>query len=140
VAASNSGSAVDGGEGMIVIGIGSTSRVTVDNVLDVIAAASRKIEAAAASPASLIATLDRPAINRVLQEAAATAGLEIAFLPIERLRLVAGGCVTCSEKSMKQYGIPSIAEAAALAATGTNAKLLVPRFCGRNITAGIASS
>jgi cobalt-precorrin 5A hydrolase len=141
VAASDAGSAMGGGEGMIAIGIGTTSRATVDDLVDVIAAALKKIELAmAATPPSLIAALDRPAINPVLKEAAARSHLEIAFLPIEHLRLAAHGCLTHSEKSRKQYGVPSVAEAAALAAAGANAKLLVARFCGRNATAGIASS
>jgi cobalt-precorrin 5A hydrolase len=138
MAASHAGSAMGSGEGMIAIGIGTTSRVTVEDLLDVIAAALRKAELA--MPASLIATLDRPAINPVLEQAAATSGLKIVFLPLEQLRFAAMGCLTHSEKSMKQYGIPSVAEAAALAAAGPDAGLLVPRFCGRNTTASIAAS
>ena len=39
---------------------------------------------------------------------------------------------------MKQYGIPSVAEAAALAGAGTGARLVIPRFLGRNATASVA--
>jgi len=59
-------------------------------------------------------------------------------LTLDRLRAAAHLCVTHSEKSMKQYGIPSVAEAAALAAAGAGARLLLPRFCGRNTTASVA--
>jgi cobalt-precorrin 5A hydrolase len=131
---------MDGGEAMLVIGIGTTSRVTIGDVLDLIAAAVSKIgkEHGTQTRLKLIATLDRPDINPVLQDAANKAGLAIAFLALAELHTAAPGCVTHSEKSMKQYGVPSVAEAAALAALGANAKLLIPRFCGRNTTASVA--
>jgi cobalt-precorrin 5A hydrolase len=58
---------------------------------------------------------------------------------LETLKAAADLCVTHSEKSMKVYGIPSVAEAAALAAAGPGARLLISRFCGRNTTASIAA-
>jgi cobalt-precorrin 5A hydrolase len=131
---------MDGGEAMAVIGIGTTSRVTIADVLDLIVAAENKIgkEHGAWMGLELIAALDRPEINPVLQEAAKRAGLPVKFLAADVLRAAAPRCATHSEKSMKAYGVPSIAEAAALAALGPNAKLLIPRFCGRNTTASVA--
>ena len=85
-----------------------------------------------------IASLDRPALNAVLQEAARRAGLDLILLTLDELHAAAHLCVTHSEHSMKQYGIPSVAEAAALAGAGLGARLLVPRFIGRNATASVA--
>jgi cobalt-precorrin 5A hydrolase len=85
-----------------------------------------------------LATLDRPALNGVLQEAAGRAGLDLVLLTLDELRAAAHLCVTHSEHSMKQYGIPSVAEAAALAGAGAGARLLIPRFVGRNATASVA--
>jgi len=85
-----------------------------------------------------LAALDRPALNGVLQEAAGRAGLDLVLLTLDELRAAAHLCVTHSEHSMKQYGIPSVAEAAALAGAGTGARLLVPRLVGRNATASVA--
>ncbi|HZV21629.1 MAG TPA: cobalamin biosynthesis protein [Hyphomicrobiales bacterium] len=173
-----------GGETMAVIGIGTTSRVTVEEVLAVLAAArakankaicalkeicvlrdpapaGKKGHAAAVlkayslpsaregaggfSPSlgertfiAVLASLDRPAVNSVLAEAAMASGLQLRLLSLEQLQEVAPRCRTRSEKSIKQYGIPSVAEAAALAAAGEWAELLVPRFCGVNTTASVA--
>jgi len=86
-----------------------------------------------------LAALNRPSINPVLFESALQAGLDLILLTLDELRAAAHLCVTHSEQSMKHYGIPSVAEAAALAAAGTGALLLVPRFRGRNTTASVAA-
>jgi hypothetical protein len=161
-----------GGEAMAVIGIGTASRASVEDVLAVIAAAKEMMVVDVAKPPSpcpspqgerglpnwpqrdslsprgegwgeggLIATLaalDRPALNGVLQEAAGRAGLDLVLLTLDELRAAAHLCVTHSEHSMKQYGIPSVAEAAALAGAGTGARLLIRRFVGRAATASVA--
>ena len=167
---------------MAVIGTGTTSRASVEDVLAVIAAARTKMAEVefGASPSPLplsregrgerameestsspharpapsplagegwgegvqriaaLAALDRPALNGVLQEAARRAGLDLILLALDDLRATAHLCVTHSEHSMKQYGIPSVAEAAALAGAGAGARLLVPRLLGRNATASVA--
>ncbi len=149
---------MDGGEAMAVIGIGTNSRASVEDVLAVIPAAMMKLAelepGASPSPQpsplagegqgeggqqiKTLATLDRPAINGVLQEAARRAGLDLILLTLDELRGAAHLCVTHSEHSMKQYGIPSVAEAAALAGAGAEARLLIPRFLGRNTTVSVA--
>jgi cobalt-precorrin 5A hydrolase len=85
-----------------------------------------------------LVALDRPAMNGAAEEAARRAGLQLILLTLDEVRAAAHLCVTHSEKSMKHYGIPSVAEAAALAAAGAGARLLLPRFCGRNTTASVA--
>jgi hypothetical protein len=163
---------------MAVIGIGTTSRASVEDVLAVIAAAQAKMvevttphpvllpmgegtpehRSARATPSPLpkgegqgeglhpiaahrfkiLAALDRPALNAAVEEGARQAGLDLILLTLDELRAAAHLCVTHSEKSMKQYGIPSVAEAAALAAAGAGSHLLISRFCGRNTTASVA--
>ncbi len=171
-----------GGEAMAVIGIGTTSRASVEDVLAIVAAAQAKMAKVefGASPSPLplsregrgerameestsspharpapsplagegwgeggqriaaLSALDRPAINGVLQAAAGRCGLDLILLTLDELRAAAHLCATHSEHSMKQYGIPSVAEAAALAAAGAGARLLIPRFLGRRTTAGVA--
>jgi cobalt-precorrin 5A hydrolase len=124
-----------GSEAMAVIGIGTTSRATVDDVLAIVAQARMNADIGFTH----LAALDRPAINPILAEAAFRASLEPVFFALDDLLRVADRCVTRSEKSMKHYGIPSVAEAAALAAAGPGAGLLVSRFCGRNTTASVAA-
>jgi hypothetical protein len=193
MAARAAGGAVGGSEAMAVIGIGTTSRASVEDVLAIVAAAREGVagEARSQSPAgcelrayserstphpvplplgegtpaqrlqhrplshgerdrvrgdslcsvhniAALAALDRPALNAVLQEAAQRAGLDLILLPLDELRAAAHLCVTHSEHSMKQYGIPSVAEAAALAGAGAGARLIVPRIVGANVTASVA--
>ena len=158
---------------MAVIGIGTASRASVEDVLAVIEAAkaemaeevrrpphpnplpkgrgSCRLPASSGVPSPLgekdrmrgdllttLAALDRPALNGVLQEAARRAGLDLLLLTLDQLRAAAHLCATHSEHSMKQYGIPSVAEAAALAGAGSGARLLFPRIVGRNATASVA--
>ncbi len=127
---------------MAVIGIGTASRATVEDVLSVIAAAKEKCalvdSAHERGQITALAALDRPAMNEVLAGAARSAKLELILLSLEKLKAAAHRCVTYSQKSMQRYGIPSVAEAAALAGAGQDAKLLLPRICGRRTTASIA--
>lgn len=131
---------------MAVIGIGSTSRVTLGDLFAVIAAASDKAKGIMRGTESegeglhMIATMDRPSTNGVYREAATTLSIELRLLTLDDLLAFAGGCATHSAKSMKAYGIPSVAEASALAAAGAGAKLVIPRFCGRNTTASVAAA
>jgi cobalt-precorrin 5A hydrolase len=131
-----------GGETVLVIGIGSTSRATIEDVMDVVVAALDWIERARGEAARhdliYIATLDRPQTNPVFQEAAEKAGLPIRLIAADELRAAAPRCITYSKRSMRTHGIPSVAEAAALAALGPDAKILVPRFFGENTTASVA--
>jgi cobalt-precorrin 5A hydrolase len=142
MAALNAGRAMGFGEDMAVIGIGTTSRVTVEDLLAIIEAAKirmRKLPSAREGGITILAALDRPAINPILADAARLAGLRLLLTELDQLRAAAPLCLTHSEKSMKQYGIPSVAEAAALAALGPGATILLPRFCGRNTTASVAA-
>ena len=167
---------------MAVIGVGTTSRASIEDVLAIIAAAKAKMAEGefVASPSPLplsregrgeslmtsgtpsqkarpapsplagegwgegeqhiktLATLSRPAVNSVLAEAAQRAGLDLVLLTLDELRKAAHLCMTHSEHSMRHYGIPSVAEAAALAAAGAGARLLLPRIVGRNATAAVA--
>ena len=174
-----------GGEAMAVIGIGTTSRASVEDVLAIIAAAKAKMAEGefVASPSPLplsregrgdspvtsgtpsqqarpapsplagegwgegeqhiktLATLDRPALNAVLAEAAQRAGLDLVLLTLEELREAAHLCVTHSEHSMTHYGIPSVAEAAALAGGGRGRAAFVAadRWTQRNGSRGGAA-
>ncbi len=131
---------------MAVIGIGATSRVSAADILALVAAAKARLDRMPGGEQdnglwilTSLASLDRPATNAVFAEAALLTRLDLRLLTLDALEAAAPGCVTHSEKSMKHYGIPSMAEAAALAAAGNGARLLIPRFCGRNTTASVAA-
>lgn len=138
---------------MIAIGIGCTSSATVTDIKGVMAGLDRAIHGnapascpiygMAASGAAmttnvLVAALERGAIDNVIRQAVNELELAVIFLKLEALKEAAGGCVSHSEKSMARYGVPSVAEAAALAAAGPGAKIFLPRLIGRNATAAMA--
>ncbi|MBP0574469.1 cobalamin biosynthesis protein, partial [Mycobacterium tuberculosis] len=73
-----------------------------------------------------------------LAEAAAALGLPLVFLPEAALAAAAPGAVTRSERVVALFGVPSIAETAALAAAGPNARLVVPRRIVGPVTVAVA--
>ena len=62
-----------------------------------------------------------------MRDAAHAFSLELRGLTPEALRAVAGGCVTHSPRVMEMLGVPSLAEAAALAGAGPGAILIQAR-------------
>ncbi len=62
-----------------------------------------------------------------LRATAATLGLALTPLPEAALAAAAPACLTTSPRVQALTGLPSLAEAAALAAAGPGARLLGPR-------------
>ena len=81
-----------------------------------------------------IAEKDRP----VLHAAGAELGLEVVILPKQALDATDDRITVASEKVKACLGIPSVAEAAALAAAGPGARLIVPRMAVADATCAIA--
>ncbi len=75
-----------------------------------------------------------------LRQAAAALDLPLVFLDAAVLRLVAGGARSCSTRVEDLYGLPSIAETAALAGAGQGGVLLVPRRQCPTATCAIAGA
>jgi cobalt-precorrin 5A hydrolase len=73
-----------------------------------------------------------------LTEAAGRLGLDLSFLPRGALRDQAPFVRTRSSGSETQFGVPSVAEAAALAGSGPGAVLLVTRIVQGGATCAIA--
>ena len=72
-------------------------------------------------------------------DAAATAlDLPLTFLDRAVLALVAGEARSCSRRIEEMFGLPSVAETAALAGAGQGAVLLVPRRASSTATCAIA--
>ncbi len=65
-------------------------------------------------------------------------GMEILSFSVVDLQLQADRCATQSEKSMAATGVPSVAEAAALAAAGPEGMLLAPRVAFTTVTVALA--
>ena len=121
---------------MIVIGIGSNSLATAGDIAAAISAA----EVSAGVTADRIATLARGAPDRAIIEAARLHGCEVVLLSVIDLLLRSSQCVTRSAASLAAHGVPSMAEASALAAAGPGSRLTMPRLQRERVTAAVATS
>jgi cobalt-precorrin 5A hydrolase len=125
-----------GGEAVIVAGIGCTSGC---DPAEVVALVRRAVARTGAAPAAL-ASAEAKAASATLRTAAAI--LALPLLPIGNAALAAAAprCATRSPASLATTGLPSLAEAAALAAAGPASRLLLPRIAGRGATCALAGS
>jgi cobalt-precorrin 5A hydrolase len=73
-----------------------------------------------------------------LIEAAHRLGLDLVLLARDALREQAASVQTRSPRAESLFGVPSVAEAAALAGAGAGSVLLVPRITGQGATCAIA--
>jgi cobalt-precorrin 5A hydrolase len=106
---------------------------------DAIEALVRQALAGAASSARLgLFTLIEKENETGLTEAADRLGLGVTYLSREALRDRAEDTRTPSPSAKKQFGVPSVAEAAALAGAGPRSVLIVPRIARDGATCAIA--
>jgi cobalt-precorrin 5A hydrolase len=75
-----------------------------------------------------------------LHEAARRLGLDLVFLTPDALRQQTPRLQTRSQRVEHRFGVPSVAEAAALAGAGAHAELIVPRITGPGATCAVAGS
>jgi cobalt-precorrin 5A hydrolase len=127
------------GEAVIVAGIGCRRGAPAAAIEAVIAAALARAhidKAALALVATPAAKCDEPGI------AAAAAALGVPIVAISETDLKAAGprTATRSERSLALMGVPSVAEASALAAAGNTARLLLPRIALGSATCALAIS
>jgi cobalt-precorrin 5A hydrolase len=73
-----------------------------------------------------------------LRAAAQTLGLDIAFLPHAALAAATPRVLTQSAATQRRFGLASVAEAAALAGAGPDARLFAPRLAANGATCAIA--
>jgi len=75
-----------------------------------------------------------------LAAAAALLELDLVFLSRDALAATAPRLLTHSPAARRRFGLPSIAEAAALAGAGAGGRLLGPRRIGKGATCALAVS
>lgn len=92
----------------------------------------------AASAIGCIATVAARATEPGLTEIAAALGVPLVAIPDEALRGSDAGCATRSTRIVSLYGVGSVAEAAALAAAGPSATLILPRIALGRVTCALA--
>lgn len=124
---------------MMALGIGCRKGTPAAVVLAVIGEALQAHGLKLVHPL-VVATGGIKAGEEGIREAALKLGAEFVVLSDEALQAVASLTLTRSEASLAHTGLPSLSEAAALAAAGPDARLLGPRHVSRGVTCAIALS
>ena len=119
---------------MIAIGIGCRRGVSATQIQAAVAAARAALPELA-GPAILCSGVPKAA-EAGLREAGAALAMPLRFFAVEALRDVP--TVTRSKASLAEFGVASMAEAAALIGAGKGARLLLPRIIHDGVTCAIA--
>ncbi|SHE89360.1 cobalt-precorrin 5A hydrolase [Kaistia soli DSM 19436] len=124
---------------MIVAGIGCRKGAPQQ---DILAAIAQALQAAMLSPdrLDLIATAAEKGGEEGIAAAAAAFGCPLVLVPPGELKIAGEKAVTRSERVVALFAVPSVAEAAALAAAGDGAQLVAPRRVAGMATCAIAVS
>lgn len=123
---------------LLAVGIGCRAGVAAEIIAELVDATLAAI-GEETTPVALFTVLDKQG-EVGIAEAAARLGFTLVHLPRTALAAVADRVETRSERVVELFGVPSIAEAAALAGAGSGARLLVPRRAERGATVAVAVS
>jgi cobalt-precorrin 5A hydrolase len=127
------------GEAMMVAGVGCRRGTSASAIEKVIAAALARAGLASGT-IDAIATADVKRDEPGIAEAAAALGIRLVLIPQADLERAGSRAATQSQRVMDLVGVPSVAEAAALAAGGPAARLLLPRIAIGPATCALATS
>ena len=122
---------------MIVAGVGCKAGASAREIEAAIGAALSQARVESAS-LGLIATSAAKAEEVGLSAAAKDRGLKIVFVPQVDLEAASSRTLTRSDRVLAATGVPSLSEAAALAAAGPGARLLAPRVAVGPATCALA--
>jgi cobalt-precorrin 5A hydrolase len=125
------------GEAMIVAGIGCRKGISAADVQAAIEAAFLQTHFASGR-LGLIATPAVKGTEGGIRDAAAARGLRLMLIPQSALEAAGPRTLTRSARSMAAMNVHSVAEAAALAAAGPNARLLAPRVAIGPVSCALA--
>ena len=122
----------------LVIGLGFRDQATAQSIGEVLA----DVAARAAHPgvATVLAVIEDKATHPGLLAAVQATPFPIETVTAEALRAVDSRVTTRSERVFKQRGVGSVCEAAALAAAGAGARLVVTRHVSTDRTATAAAA
>ncbi len=121
----------------VVAGIGCRSGCPAGEILALL---EQALQQAGHPEVSALATSDHKREEQGIIEAAATLNKPLHFISLEGLMGAEAMLRTVSETVAAHTGFPSIAEAAALAAAGPDARLLLPRIHSARVTCALAES
>ncbi len=119
----------------IAIGLGCRRGADSAAIVSLVRAA---LERAAQGGAAALFTTDAKQDEAGLSEAAATLDMPLHFLSMAALKAVAPLAQTHSSRVEALFGLPSVAETAALAGAGPGAALILPRISADGVTCAIA--
>ena len=124
---------------MIVAGVGCRKGAAETEIAAAITAALARA-GLTSNALSLVATSAAKREEQGIAAAAAALGLPLVLVPQEDLEAAGARTATKSERVATITGVPSLAEAAALAAGGTAARLIAPRIAVGHATCALAQS
>jgi cobalt-precorrin 5A hydrolase len=125
------------GEALIVAGLGCRAGVS---AADIEAALDAALEnAGGAARIDLMATSFAKRDEKAIAEAAAARGVRLVLVDQADLEIASARGATWSKRVLALAGVPSVAEAAALAAAGPKAKLILSRIAVGPVTCALAS-
>jgi cobalt-precorrin 5A hydrolase len=124
---------------MMVAGIGCRRGTSAAAIETVIAAALARA-GLASGVLDVIATAAAKCHEPGIVAAASALGVRLVVVPQADLKSVGSRTASHSQRVMSLMGVPSVAEAAALAAGGADARLVVPRIAIGPATCALATS
>ena len=124
---------------MIVAGVGCRKGTAAAEIGAAIAAALERCGLAAGA-LTLIATSSAKGTEPGIQGAASALGLPMVLVEQRALEDAGERTATKSQRVLLRTGVPSLAEAAALAAAGPAARLIAPRVAVGGATCALAQS
>ncbi len=119
----------------IAIGLGCRKGVSGEAIASLVREALARIEQ---TGAAALFTVDGKRAEAGLAQAAQALAMPLHFLTQEALAAVADLAQTRSPRVEALFGVPSVAETAALAGAGAGAVLILPRIARDNVTCAIA--
>jgi cobalt-precorrin 5A hydrolase len=127
------------GEAMMVAGVGCRRGASAAEIETVIAAALTRAGLARGA-LDVIATAAAKSEEPGIAAAAAALGVRLVLVPQDDLKTADSRAATHSPRVRSLMGVSSVAEAAALAAGGPDARLVVPRIAIGPATCALAAS
>lgn len=124
---------------MIAIGIGCRKGASQEAIVALIGQARAQLDVTEDETVMLF-TYDGKRNEAGLNAAAQALALPLTYLSRDALLAVTDKVATRSAAAENALGLPSVAEAAALAGCGANGTLRVPRLTGDGVTCAIAIS
>lgn len=119
----------------LAIGLGCRKGVSGEVIASLVREALARIEQ---KGSAALFTVDRKRHEAGLAQAAQALAMPLHFLPQEALAAVADQAPTRSPRVEALFGVPSVAETAALAGAGPGAVLILPRIARDDATCAIA--